>query len=609
MPGIVAIIGPCEPGMRRHRLGRMLATMQREDFYACGLHIDETLQAGCGWVVHRDSFCDRNPVRSACGGTTLVFSGEEFAEPAELDALRRAGAAVDPQRADYLLPWYEALGPGFVGRLNGSFSGLVLDRRRAAVVLFNDRFGLHRLYVCEDGGALYVASEAKALLSVLPARRRLDAQGLAQFLACGCALENRTLFNGISLLPAASRWTFRKERAPQRETYFHAADWESLSALDEVSYTESLASTFAEIMPKYLRGPSAVAMSLTGGLDGRMIMACRPSPAATLPCYTFGGSYRDCHDVSLARQIARRCGQPHEVIPVGDRFIGRFATLAEETVRVSDGAMDVTGSVELFVNRIARETAPVRLTGNYGSEVLRGNVAFKPQPLNAQLFSPEMQRLGEHAEKTYGTQRHGHRLSFIAAKQMPWHHPSRLSIEHALLTMRTPYLDNRLVRLAYQAPHGRHVDSRPALGAIARNEALSRMPTDRGLVLRQVPVLSALRRWQREFSFRAEYAYDYGMPPWLARVDHALARLRLERLFLGRHKFYHFRIWYRDRLGPYLQSVLLDRRSLERGHLAPGGVERLLKQHLAGTHNHTTELHQALSVELMHRCLLEGHQA
>ena len=53
-----------------------------------------------------------------------------------------------------------------------------------------------------------------------------------------------------------------------------------------------------------------------------------------------------------------------------------------------------------------------------------------------------------------------------------------------------------------------------------------------------------------EFTFKAEYAYDYGMPQWVARIDHVLSPLHLERLFLGRHKYAHYRVWYRDVLVP-----------------------------------------------------------
>ena len=38
---------------------------------------------------------------------------------------------------------------------------------------------------------------------------------------------------------------------------------------------------------------------------------------------------------------------------------------------------------------------------------------------------------------------------------------------------------------------------------------------------------STLTRGLLEFSFKAEYAYDYGMPQWIAKIDHLLAPLHL----------------------------------------------------------------------------------
>jgi len=61
-------------------------------------------------------------------------------------------------------------------------------------------------------------------------------------------------------------------------------------------------------------------------------------------------------------------------------------------------------------------------------------------------------------------------------------------------------------------------------------------PNDRGIGGNSGHLRSAISRSFLEFTFKAEYAYDYGMPQWLARVDRTFSRLRLERLFLGRHK-------------------------------------------------------------------------
>ena len=135
--------------------------------------------------------------------------------------------------------------------------------------------------------------------------------------------------------------------------------------------------------------------------------------------------------------------------------------------------------------------------------------------------------------------------------------------------------------------------------------ALAHVPTDRGLLHRPVPLWTTLRNQGQEFTARAEYAYDYGMPTWLARVDHTLRPLRLERLFLGRHKFCHFRLWYRDALAPYVKSVLLDPQTLQRPWWQGRRLEEMIRGHTLGTHNHTLEIHKVLTCELIQRQLVE----
>src|ERR1700690_1055378 len=97
----------------------------------------------------------------------------------------------------------------------------------------------------------------------------------------------------------------------------------------------------------------------------------------------------------------------------------------------------------------------------------------------------------------------GNRLSLIAYKKVPCHNHSRLSVEQSLLTMRSPYLDNELVALAYQAPAGQESSKMPALRFIAEsNDLLGRIPTDRGLVYRPTPGLTKLRHLYHEFTFK-----------------------------------------------------------------------------------------------------------
>ena len=61
----------------------------------------------------------------------------------------------------------------------------------------------------------------------------------------------------------------------------------------------------------------------------------------------------------------------------------------DKTVSVTDGCFGATGAHELYLNAKARELAPIRLTGNFGSEVLRSMSTFKPLGLSQDLFTSD----------------------------------------------------------------------------------------------------------------------------------------------------------------------------------------------------------------------------
>jgi asparagine synthase (glutamine-hydrolysing) len=347
-------------------------------------------------------------------------------------------------------------------------------------------------------------------------------------------------------------------------------------------------------------------MSLTGGLDTRMIMAWHKASPGSLPCYTFGGMFRDCQDVIVARQVAGVYQQPHEVIPVGDEFLCRFPHYAERSVYLTEGCIDVSHSADLYVNEKAREIAPIRMTGNYGGEVLRRVRAFKPGQPSRGLFRPELLSHVHAASETYAGLIRGHPLSFAVFRQAPWHHYGLLALEQTQLSLRSPYLDNEFVRTVFRAPESACVSDDVCLRLIADgNAALRRIRTDRGLAGDGGRLPAAVLRGFLEFTFKAEYAYDYGMPQWVARIDHLFSPFHLERLFLGRHKFYHFRVWYRDTLSRYVEEMLLDPRTLSRPYLEGKRLETVVRGHLKGDRNYTTEIHKVLTLELLHRLFLD----
>jgi asparagine synthase (glutamine-hydrolysing) len=606
MPGLVGLITEMPADWAKPQLARMISTLQHEPFYTRGSWNDERLGVYVGWAERENSFADGMPFSNERGDIVLLFSGEEYPEQGTKAHLRAKGHELDAKGASYLVHISEE-DPTFPAGLNGRFHGLLVDRRVGISTLFNDRYGMQRLYYYQTEQAFYFAAEAKAILSVRPELRVLDTRGLGEFVACGCVMENRTLFKGLHVLPPASAWVFRNASIESKRTYFEASEWEQQEPLTLEGYYRELREVFARNLPRYFNGNERIGMSITGGLDTRMILAWHKPDAKSLPCYTFGGMFRDCHDVVVARRVAEVCKQDHEVITIGHDFLSRFARYAERAVYLSDGCVEVNRAPALYASEKARTIAPVRMTGNYGSEVLRPQTAFKPGKPVEGLFDSEVLSQVDAASKTYTRLLETHPVSFSAFRQAPWHHYGLLALEQSQVSMRSPFLDNDIVRIALRAPDLALATSDVCLRLIADgNEALYRIRTDRGLGGKHNGAISTIARTYLEFTFKAEYAYDYGMPQWVATIDHLFSTLHLERMFLGRHKFWHFRVWYRDSLSSYIQEMLLDSRSLSRPYLRGNALKRIVEAHVKGTRNYTSAIHKALSLELVNRLFIDS---
>jgi asparagine synthase (glutamine-hydrolysing) len=593
MPGIVGFVTKKPRTQAEPRLLEMVECLRHEPSYQTGTWIDESAGTYIGWSVRKSSFADGMPLTNPQGSVILVFSGEEYPDPEAVGM-------------------YEE-GMPFPATLNGRFHGILVDRNRGTTTLFNDRYGIHRIYYHESHDGFYFAAEAKAILAVCPELRKADFQSLGELVSCGCVLGNRTIFQNIFVLPGASAWSFRNGRTEEKASYFKPAEWENQEPLDGESYYQALREVFSQNLPRYFNGGERIGISLTGGLDTRMIMAWHQAPSNSLPCYTFGGMFRDSHDVRVARKVARVCQQPYEVIPVGDEFLSDFAHYAERAVYLSDGCAGVKHAADLYVNALAAKIAPVRMTGNYGSEVLRRLPSLKPTRTPTGLFSEDFIPQVQAAQSTYTGIVPEHAVSFIAFRQVPWYHYGLLGLEETQISVRSPFLDNDVVRTAYRAPSAGVIKT-----DVFENDAncrrlisdgspvLSNIRTDRGLAGPPGPLSAAVSRGILEFTFKAEYAYDYGMPQWVARIDHSLSAFHLERLFLGRHKFNHFRVWYRDSLSSYVRDMLLDQRTLSRPYLKRNGLEAMIRGHLDGYRNYTTEIHTVLTLELLHRLFLDS---
>jgi asparagine synthase (glutamine-hydrolysing) len=466
---------------------------------------------------------------------------------------------------------------------------------------------MNRIFIHEGRDGLYFASEAKALLVAVPEVREFDPKGLGEFLTCECTLGTRSLYKNVAVLPGGSLWVLGDGEVKKKSSYFNPREWVDEQKLGEEQFSHRLVELFSGVVNRYSGGSLSLGISLTGGLDSRMVMACIDMRTSQFPCYTFGSLYRDTYDVQVSREVAKACGQPHHTLVLGEEFIRELPHYVEKAVYISDGYIGLPGAAELYVNALARNIAPVRLTGNYGGELLRGDRSFKYEVPHGRFVNLDLKPYLVEAQTTFKEFERTDAVTFALFRQAPSQGYGRLTIERSQVIPRTPFMDNDLVQLVYQAPPRLLKGEELSVAILSRyHPDLLKIPTDRGLLFNATMIRRLTRRLHREAFIKAEYWSSHGMPNWLAAISrYGLGRF-LEKSFLGRNKFQHFRLWTQTRLNEHLNDLLLQGGRELKDFFNLRQVETMVRHHLAGRQNYVDEIDKLLTIILTHRTLLKG---
>jgi asparagine synthase (glutamine-hydrolysing) len=517
----------------------------------------------------------------------------------------------NPGDASYLIHLYEERGDNFFQDLNGWCNGIILNLINGRISIFNDRYGIRRIYYHENDDVFIFASEAKALLQAFPFLRQPNSKSIGEYLVYDCVLENRTYFSDIFLLPQGSLWTFDHGKANKKK-YFDPTTLENQSLSDKKDFFEELSDTFVRILPRYFSGDK-IGMSLTGGLDTRMIMACLNPAPGKLPCYTFGGKYRDILDVRIAPRVAEACKQTHKTLRLDDeKYLSEYPFQVERSIYISDGLQSVDKADAIYFNKFAREVAPIRMTGKYGSQVLKSVFGLQDRSPYDDLINPSFKEQLSSAKKTCSQIRKGNEFSFRLFSEIPWWWNGFTVAESSQVSVRSPYLDNDFVKLLYRAP-SKNIDYGVVfqLALINKyNPELMSIPTTGTHGGSQSKIVSEIIKNYYKALIIADLLYiretlPYSLTHWVGRIDSLLSPLHFDRLIMGFADFRRYRVWYRDQLSEYLYDTLLCDRTYSRPYWNKKALEKVVNDHTHGRGTYLREIRKVLQIELIHRILME----
>ena len=327
------------------------------------------------------------PMVAKSGELAIAYNGElyNYVELREelVDLGHRFRTTGD---TEVVLQAYAEWGSSCVERMVGMWALAILDLRRQVLFLTVDRFGIKPLFYTVSQGALYFASEIKALAAVPGLRLEPSERVVGRFLAIARGDETaHTFFDGILRLEPGHTLTVAIDRpsAPSAPKRYWTIPSEELR-IGKTEAAEALAESLTESIRVHARSDVDVGTCLSGGLDSSAIvcLADRLRRNGAIPHYAHAGFGYLPEDPSFSerRYMEAVVDQTRIDMTFVEVSPERFQSSLIEVIGQQDEPFASTSqAAQWFVFESAsRAGLKVMLDGQGADEVLGGYIGYFP---------------------------------------------------------------------------------------------------------------------------------------------------------------------------------------------------------------------------------------
>lgn len=601
MPGLWGLIGgPSPDGDDDSLFAAMGERLRHHDFYRSWAYHQAEPGLRLGRMALPFGPAANRPATNEDGWMLAAMDGEIYGLAEHRHRLEAAGHRFrgdDP--AEVLLHGYEQEGRDFLRRLDGTFVAALWDGRRERMILACDRFGMRPLYFADRPDRLLFASEVKALLADRSLPRSIDPRGISQFFTFGQLLNENTLLESVSVLPAAG-WLTYEPRAGRLslDRYWRLEPPGLDRSLRREAWLDRVDDAFGRAVERRVSGPMRLGLSLSGGLDSRTILAAVDTKRSPVTVVSLGmeGSI----DVRAAERMAALKGCSFHRYQLDRSFLERFHEHLARMVHLTDGhylcqciVMPTLPlyrelGVEALLRGHAGELMHMEKAYSYSLDdealAIRGEAdlerwlfghlrGFMLGAIDGPLFTPRLQdqveglardALRDALAESGGVGPPSQRISHLFVTQRLRRETALSMVEFgSLVETRLPFLDNELIDLLFAAP----TDWR-------RGEAIQQH-----ILRRRMPAFLEIPN--------ANTGVRVGAGP----LRRSLGQLRLRALAKlgvpGHQPYERLGLWLRRDLRPLVEDLLLSDRCLDRGLFHPTTIRSVVGQHVDGRRNHT----------------------
>jgi asparagine synthetase B (glutamine-hydrolysing) len=250
-----------------------------------------------------------------------------------------------------------------LGTAEGGYAAALWDPRTRAVTIATDRYATRPLYVTSDDRTTLVTGELKAVPAVFPARRTIDLDTAAAFLAYEHTFPRQALIQGVNALPSGVT-DMIGESGEMRRT----RRWRFELAPEPLADPREWVAEFGRQLDRAVarRLDPATFVTISGGLDSRCVVLSLVRQGLESLTVTYGAI--GSGDLALGAAVAEVAGLRHGALRLEPGYIARWAP---EAAWLYDGRFRALACHHLCLRVLREDGVRSALIGFSGDDALR----------------------------------------------------------------------------------------------------------------------------------------------------------------------------------------------------------------------------------------------
>lgn len=312
------------------------------------------------------------PMQAYSGRYTIVFNGEiyNYKELRRSLELEKDEAFETCSDTEVILRMFHHYGENCLEKFNGFFAFAIYDAFEKTTFIARDRMGIKPLLFGQSNGALFFASEMKALLD-FEIERSLDYVSLQQYFQLNYIPSPSTIFSSVKKLMPGHYLKISARGEVVDQAYYQIPFTRQYNALSYQEAQTELVKLLEQSVQRRLVADVPLGSFLSGGIDSSVIASLAARHRDKLNTFSIGFADNPYFDeTEYANLVAKKIKSEHTVFKLSNNDL--YENLYDILDYIDEPFADSSAIPVYILSKNTRKHVTVALSGDGADELFGG---------------------------------------------------------------------------------------------------------------------------------------------------------------------------------------------------------------------------------------------